>query len=122
VARREVMPRVGRDIDALMTFVGSWPRGQPAKRLDELQAAMEFIAANPELRPVTVRRRVSKLELRRYNVRQFAVIYHYYRPSERDLEGLVSFRAVRHSRVADVFRGVREEPAAAYAVGHAEAA
>jgi predicted phage gp36 major capsid-like protein len=54
------------------------------------------------------------IELRRCISAQFAIVYAYLRPTERFDMGVVSIRAVRHSRVKDVFAGVNE-PTAAYA-------
>ena len=63
----------------------------------------------PESNPVGAWRSQTGLKLRRCNVAQFAIVYAHIPPNDRFPRGIVSIRAVRHSRVEDVFVGVKEQ-------------
>lgn len=108
------VPRVRDDIEHLVKFVREQPYGNAIMRASEIYRAIRAILRGPELNEVTMRRKDSGIELRRYNVRQFVVVYAYFAPSVTYPNGMVSIRAVRHSRVRDVFRGVREAPLYVY--------
>lgn len=107
-------PRVDADMTKLMVFVSRQPWGDWEARVQEIEKGIRDVRAHPTLDDVGIRRRSSGLELRRRNVAQFAIIYAYIAPNATHPEGLVSFRAIRHSRVKDVFRGVRELPVRPY--------
>ena len=66
----------------------------------------------PESNRVGSWRPETGIELRRCNAAQFVIVYAYLWPSTRYQRGVVSIRAVRHSRVKDVFLGVKEPTAA----------
>jgi hypothetical protein len=65
------------------------------------------ILLGPRLNRIGVRRPLTGIELRRFGVAQFAIIYAYFPPSQRFPNGIVSIRAIRHWRVKDVFSGVK---------------
>jgi len=115
-ARYETRPRVKRDIENLMTQLLKYPRGNPRARIHEIFAAMYDITNAPEQTAIGFRRHHTGLELRRWNVRQFVIIYSYDSPSDTEPSGLVWIRAVRHSRVRNVFGWVRERPTQGYAL------
>src|SRR6187402_2189167 len=85
-----MMPRVTGDIDRCLDFVGRQPWGKPDARRPE------------------VLRTDTRLWLRRYRVAQFVIIYAYLESRDPSLPDVVSIRAVRHMRVANVFAGVKE--------------
>jgi hypothetical protein len=113
-----VMPRVDADIDRCLEFVARQPRGKPDDRRFDIGRGIANVLARPEGNRVVAWRPLTGLELRRCNVAQFAIIYAYLRPTEGFPRGVVSIRAVRHSRVKDVFAGVRE-PEPDYGLGAA---
>lgn len=102
------MPRVSRDIDDCLAFVGRQPRGKPEDRRADIDRAIDAICAHPELRPEAVYRPESGLWLRRRSAAQFVIVYAYIPAEEPGRPNIVSIRAVRHGSVADVFEGVRE--------------
>jgi hypothetical protein len=108
------MPRVDRDIKQCLAFVRRQPWGKPNDRKLDIRRGIEKALARPEANRVGSSRPETGLELRRCNAAQFVIIYAYLRPTVRFDTGVVSIRAVRHSRVKDVFSGVRE-PTATYA-------
>ena len=108
-----VMPRVDRDIKRCLAFVARQPWGKPSDRELDIRRGIETALARPESNRVGSWRPETGLELRRCNAAQFAIVYAYLRPTARFARGVVSIRAVRHSRVEDVFSGVKE-PTAAY--------
>jgi hypothetical protein len=81
---------------------------------------MRAICYSPKGCAVRVRRPRTGIELRSKRVSQFSIVYAYFEPNSSAPNGAVSIRAVRHSRVRDVFLGVRE-PAADYIVTPATA-
>jgi hypothetical protein len=109
-----VMPRVDRDIEECLAFVARQPWGKPRDRELDIHLGIEKALARPALNRVRVRRRSAGIELRRCKAAQFVIVYAYLQPTDRFPRGVVSIRAVRHSRVKDVFLGVRE-PTTAYA-------
>jgi hypothetical protein len=109
-----VMPRVDRDIEECLDFVARQPWGKPYDRQLDIRRGIEKALERPEANRVGSWRPETGIELRRCNVAQFAIVYAYLRPTSRFATGVVSIRAVRHSRVKDVFAGVKE-PTAAYA-------
>lgn len=110
----DLQPRVARDIEQLANFVARQPWGNSVARRRDIEAGIAAILHGPELNEVSVRRRTTSLELRRQNAAQFAIVYAYYQPSDVHPQGLVSVRAVRHSREKNVFLGVRETPQRLY--------
>jgi hypothetical protein len=102
------MPRVDRDIKQCLAFVRRQPWGKPSDRKLDIRRGIEKALARPEANRVGSWRPETGLELRRCNAAQFVIIYAYLRPTVRFDSGVVSIRAVRHSRVEDVFSGVRE--------------
>jgi hypothetical protein len=99
--------RASREVADCLKFVGSFPRGKPIDRRRDFDRGFEAIRMHPERNPVEVRRRTG-VELRRFRVRQFTVIYSWSEPSDGCPGGEVSIRAVRHWRAKNVFTGVRE--------------
>jgi hypothetical protein len=108
--RVDLQLRVDQDIDALLEFIAQQPWGNRIARECDIWDGITAILDGPALNAVGLRRRDTGIELRRHNTAQFAIIYAYYEPSQEYPHGLVSIRAVRHSRVKQVFRGVRETP------------
>ena len=101
-------PRARRDIDELVRFIGRCPRGKPEHTRRRILDACMRIRDFPELNPVEVRRRRSGIELRRYNVPQFSIVYAYFPPVDSRPWGIVTVRGARHLRVENVFFGVRD--------------
>jgi hypothetical protein len=110
----EVFGRVRHDVNKLMAALCKHSRGNAPARRHEIYAAMYEIAQAPASRPVRFRRRSTGVELRRWDIRQFTLIYSYDPPSRAAPHGIVCVRAVRHSRVGNVFGYVRETPAHPY--------
>jgi len=113
-----VMPRVDRDIEDCLDFVARQPWGKPGDREVDFWLGIEGALLRPESNRVESRRPETGIELRRCSAAQFTIVYAYLRPRHRFQRGVVSIRAVRHSRVEDVFSGVKE-PTTAYAPTHA---
>jgi len=109
-----VMPRVDRDIEECLDFVARQPWGKSYDRQLDIRRGIEKALERPEANRVGSWRPETGIELRRCNSAQFAIVYAYPRPTERLGMGVVSIRAVRHSRLKDVFAGVKE-PTAVYA-------
>jgi hypothetical protein len=107
------MPRVDRDIEKCLDFVGGQPWGKPDDRELDIWRAIEMAHLFPEAARAEFWRPESGLWLRRRNAAQFVVVYAYLPSSGEHLPAVVSIRAVRHSRVEDVFSGVKE-PLATY--------
>jgi hypothetical protein len=112
----DIKPRVWTDIQALLAFVDRSPWGNQAARASDIYQGMKAVVEGPTANAVSVRRRRLGLELRRHTVAQFAIIYIYRLPNAAHPNGLVSFRAVRHGRVENVFRGVRETATQPYGI------
>lgn len=108
------MPRARTDIKQCLRFVSRQPWGRPSDRKRNIDRGIDYVRRGPELNNIGARRRRLGLELRRHNAAQFAIIYAYFRPSTELPCGMVSIRAVRHSRVKNVFAGVREQSALRY--------
>ncbi len=102
-------PRALRDIDDLVRFVARFPRGKPEQARGRILGACVRLQDFPRANRVGVRRRRSRLELRRYGAHQFAIVYAYFPPISSRPWGIVSVRAVRHWRTENVFFGVREK-------------
>ena len=105
-----LMPRVERDIARCLTFVARQPCGKPSDRELDIAPGIERAVLRPESNRVESWRPETGIELRRCNAAQFAIVYAYLRPTERFANDVVSIRAVRHSRVKDVFSGVKDQP------------
>ncbi len=108
------MPRISRDIRQCLKFVARQPRGRPHDRALDICLGIEKALMRPEANRIIVWRPSAGIGLRRCSAAQFVIVYAYIPPTIRFPRGVVSIRAVRHSRVKDVFWGVRE-PTTAYA-------
>ncbi len=104
----DIQDRVYPDIGRLVHFISRQPWGKSVNREQDIDDAINMILRGPELNNVDTVRRKSGVALRRHNARQFSIIYVYDPPSDASPNGRVSIRAVRHSRVKNVFKGVRE--------------
>jgi hypothetical protein len=103
-----VMPRVDRDIKQCLAFIARQPWGKPNDRRSDIRRGIERVLALPEANHAEVRRSTSGIWLRRCYAAQFVIVYAYLPPTVPFDAGVVSIRAVRHSRVKDVFSGVKE--------------
>jgi hypothetical protein len=103
-----LMPRVHRDMRACVDFVARQRWGKPGDREADINLGIEKALRWPKSNRVGARRLSPNVELRRCRAAQFVVVYAYLPPSSRFPNGVVSIRAVRHSRVKDVFAGVKE--------------
>jgi hypothetical protein len=83
-------------------------------RAREILQGIDDVINGPTLNEAGPYRKNLNTNLRRHNVAQFAIIYAYSDPSQKHPNGFIAFRAIRHSRVKDVFRGVREVPTHSY--------
>ena len=115
-----LMPRVHTDVERCLEFVGSQPWGKPKDRLHDIYRGIDKVSRNPMHAPVRVHRPSSGVDLRRCSAAQFVIVYAYIPPDREFPVGAVSIRAIRHRRVKNVFSGVRETDAPAYAVGAAQ--
>jgi hypothetical protein len=106
------MPRVNSDLNDCVNVVAASPYGLAARREEEIFSALEKVYRLPKSRCVERRRRDSGIELRSYYVAQFVIIYAYFEPNAVMQDGVVSIRAIRHRRVRDAFRGVRDHTVA----------
>ena len=109
-----MMPRIDRDIRECLAFVGRQPWGKPHDRRWDIQRGLKRAVTQPEANHPELWRASSGIWLRRCNAAQFVIVYAYLPPKDDFSVGVVSIRAVRHSRVKDVFAGVKE-PIIAYA-------
>ena len=101
-------PRATRDIRNCVDFVASQPWGRPADRKRDIAQGIKALASAPLRRRVAFRPPGTRLEFRCREAGQFVIIYAYTRPTRAWPTGRVSIRAVRHRRVRDILRGVRE--------------
>jgi hypothetical protein len=104
------MPRVSRDIDGCMSFVGRQPWGKPQDRRADIHRAIDALCAHPERNPPVLRSTESGVWLRRQRAAQFVIVYAYIPAKAPGQPDIVSIRALKHGRVANVFYGVREPP------------
>lgn len=102
------MPRVSRDIDDCIAFVGRQSWGKPQDRTADIYRGIDAVCAHPERRPRELHRPESGLWLRRRRVAQFVIVYAYIPAKGAGQPNIVSIRAVKHGSVANVFDGVRE--------------
>jgi hypothetical protein len=103
-----VMPRIDRDIDDCLAFIGRQLWGKPNDRRSDIRRGIERVLTHPEANHAELWRASSGIWLRRCKAAQFVIVYGYLPPKESFPVGVVSIRAVRHSRVKDVFAGVKE--------------
>ena len=103
-----VMPRVKSDMKRCLHFVSRLPWGKPDERLLDILSGIERALLWPASNPAAVWRPLTGIELRRCKAAQFAIIYAYLPSTALHPRGVVSIRAIRHSRVSDVFAGVKE--------------
>ena len=101
-------PRVLRDFRRCLDFIARQPWGKPEQRKLDIYRGIERARLNPKLNRVAARRRSSGIELRRCNAAQFVIVYAYFPPNKRVPRGIVGVRAIQHSRVRNVFSGVKE--------------
>lgn len=104
------------DISRCIRFIELHPWGKPEDRERDIYRAFQKIREAPQYFRIEARRRGSGVELRRYGVAQFMVIYAYFPPSDSYPHGLVSIRALRHRRERNILRGVREPEPPRYRV------
>jgi hypothetical protein len=104
------MPRVGRDIDLCLGFVERQPWGKRGDRELDIHRGIAEARAHPEMCRREVYRPLSGIWLRRRRVSQFVIVYAYLPSPDPTLRSVVSIRAVKHARVANVFQGVKEPP------------
>jgi hypothetical protein len=102
------MPRIRSDINRCLKFVAQQPWGKPNDRKSDIMCGILKILSGPQLNRVGVRRPSTGIELRRFGAAQFVIIYAYLLSTPKFPHGVVSIRAIRHSRVKDVFSGVKE--------------
>jgi hypothetical protein len=102
------MPRVSRDIERCIAFIGRQPWGKPADRERDILQGIARAQLNPEANHQEIWRPEAGIWLRLCSAAQFVIVYTYL-PGTADVpQGLVSIRAVQHSRTKDVFEGVKE--------------
>jgi len=108
-----LMPRVERDIERCVSFVGRQPWGKPADRKLDIFRGIAGVRAHPGSNRSGKWLDVVGIELRCANAAQFVILYAYLPSGNPSLPDVVSIRAVRHRRVKNVFSGVKE-PTIAY--------
>jgi plasmid stabilization system protein ParE len=106
------MPRAERDIDQCLDFIARQPWGKPDDRELDIHRGIEKVCARPEANRIEHWKSDTGIGLRRCKAAQFVIVYAYLSSSDPSLPGVVSIRAVRHSRVENVFSGVKEPMAA----------
>jgi ribosomal protein L37AE/L43A len=110
------MPRVRKDIDQCLDFISRQPWGKPDDRKSDIKHGIHSACLCPEANRPELRRPDTGIWLRCRRTRQFVIVYAYLPSRDPSLPGVVSIRAVRHVRVANVFEGVKE-PMMSYASG-----
>ena len=95
------MPRVKRNIKRCLDFVGRQPWGKPYDRELDIYRGIEKVRENPEANHPELRRSDTGIWLRRCKAAQFVIVYTYLPSNDPLLPGVVSIRAVRHSRAED---------------------
>jgi hypothetical protein len=102
------MPRAKLDIKKELNFIRRQPWGKPEDRELDIWRGVQNVLAHPEgaRRERYLPRK--KLWLRRGKAAQFVIVYALLPPKDPKSPGVVSIRAVRHRREADVFKGVKE--------------
>jgi hypothetical protein len=73
-----VMPRVDRDIEKCLAFVGGQPWGKPDDREADIRREIVRACVQPEASRVEVWKRDSGIGLRRRKAAQFAIVYAYF--------------------------------------------
>jgi hypothetical protein len=107
-------PRVDRDIRRCLALVGREPLSNPSNPESDISLGIARALAWPEANPAELWRSTPGIRLRRCIAGLFVILNTYALPCNGSPYGIVSIRAVRHSRVKDVFSGV-EEPLAVHA-------
>jgi len=105
-----LMSRVGRDIDRCLDYVERQPWGKRDDREVDIYRGIAEVYAHPKRNRPEVYRPDSRIWLRRFRAAQFVIVYAFLQLEDPSLPDVVSIRAVRHVRVANVFHGVRESP------------
>ena len=91
-----------------MVFVGRQPWGKPHDREMDIAHGIAKVRAYPQDNRPELHLRDTGLWLRRFRAAQFVIVYAYLPSKDPGLPDVVSIRAVRHMRVANVFEGVKE--------------
>ena len=104
----DLRPRASNDFEQCVEFIAQQPWGKPEERKQDIRRGIAEVLLAPRANPVRARRPSKGIELRSRKAGQFLVIYAYLPPSREFPNGVVSIRAVRHQRVRNVFRGVKE--------------
>src|SRR5687768_12447206 len=92
------MPRVWGDIASCVEFVARHPWGAPLLREREIHDAFCRIRLAPLSRPISGIVDESGVELRRYQVRQFEIVYAYFGPTAELPRGLLRLTQFRCRR------------------------
>ena len=103
-----ITPAANSDIESCVEFVARNPWGKPRDRGRDIWRAIAHALERPGSNRILVWRDPPGIHLRRINAAQFVVIYAWLRAKDPSAPSVVSIRAVRHRRIADVFQGVRE--------------
>lgn len=99
------MPRVRKNIRQCLEFVAQQPRGRPHDRALDICFGIEKALMRPESNRISVWRPSAGIGLRRCSAAHFVIVYAYLPATIRFPRGVVSIRAVRHSRVKMCSRG-----------------
>ena len=105
-----LMSRVARDIDRCLDFVERQPWGKRDAREVDIYRGIAEVYAHPKRNRPEVYRPDNRVWLRRFRAAQFVIVYAFLQFEDPSLPDVVSIRAVRHVRAANVFHGVRESP------------
>jgi hypothetical protein len=102
------MPRVDRDIRRCLVLVGREPLAYPSNPESDITLGIARALAWPEANPAELWRSTPGIRLRRCIAGPFVIMYTYSLPCNGSPYGIVSIRAVRHSRVKETFSRVEE--------------
>lgn len=103
-----LMPRIGNDIDHLLDFISEQAWGKRDDRQLDIHRGIGALCAFPLTKRREVYRPESRIWLRRWRTAQFVIVYAHVRALDPSLPDLVTIRAIKHVRRANVFEGVRE--------------
>lgn len=102
------MWRVQQDVADCLKFIKRQPGGKPRDRKLDIHRGIAYVHQRPTVRRVMTKSKQTGVPLRRHSAAQFVIVYAYSPPDAQRPDGIVSVRAIRHRRVRDVFRGVKE--------------
>lgn len=102
------MPRVRNDINECLDFIARQPWGEPDDRKLDIERGISAICERPGANRPELYRPDTGIALRRSRTAQFVILYAYLPSKDPGLPSVVSIRAVKHVRVANVFAGVKE--------------